>query len=217
MGRRKTLRSNKYPYHVVARSHNKTWFPLPIKEMWEIYLSTLEKVVRDYNVKIYAFTLMNNHFHLMLETPMANIDEVMYWIMKTSTLEVQKKAGVLNSIYGGRYKSSLLTNASYRANTYKYILRNPVKASLVAEVQMYPYSFCSLFGHEVPVIASELIDLFVFDLYRANEVLEWLNNSFNIDEDKSISQGLLRPDFRYGKDLRNRTIEPEIIHPRYTK
>ncbi|WP_120404312.1 transposase [Halobacteriovorax sp. BALOs_7] len=91
MGRRKTLRSNKYPYHVVARSHNKTWFPLPIKEMWLIYLSALEKVVKDYKVKIYAFTLMNNHFHLTLETSMANIDEVMYWVMKISTLEVQKR------------------------------------------------------------------------------------------------------------------------------
>ncbi len=66
MGRRKILRSNKYPYHVVARSHNKTWFPLPIKEMWIIYLNALEKVVKDYKVKIYAFTLMKKHFHLTL-------------------------------------------------------------------------------------------------------------------------------------------------------
>ncbi|AYF43755.1 hypothetical protein BALOs_0745 [Halobacteriovorax sp. BALOs_7] len=64
---------------------------MPIKEMWLIYLSALEKVVKDYKVKIYAFTLMNNHFHLTLETSMANIDEVMYWVMKISTLEVQKR------------------------------------------------------------------------------------------------------------------------------
>ncbi|WP_412463319.1 hypothetical protein [Halobacteriovorax sp. RT-2-6] len=148
---------------------------------------------------------------------MANIDEVMYWIMKISTLEVQKNAGVLNSIYGGRYKSSLLINASYRANTFKYILRNPVKANFVSEVQESPYSVCTQFGCEVSFALYEVVNLFEFDLFKTNENLEWLNNSFNVDEDKSISQGLLRPGFRYCKDFQNRIVEPDVIHPRYVK
>ncbi|WP_392859077.1 transposase [Halobacteriovorax sp. RZ-2] len=48
-------------------------------------------MVKDYKVKIYAFTFKNNHFHLMLEAPMANINEAMCWVMKISTLEVQKR------------------------------------------------------------------------------------------------------------------------------
>lgn len=217
MGRRKTLRSNKYPYHVVARSHKKEWFPLPIKVMWDLYLEVIDRVVNDYRVKVYAFTLMNNHFHLMLETPMSNIDEVMYWIMKQSTLEVQKSAGIINSIYGGRYKSSLLTQASYRANTYKYIFQNPVKARLVNEVQAYPYSLGTYIRADCPFHIYELVDLFSYDLFRKNDALDWLNNNYKPDEDKSITQGLLRPEFRYGKDSRNRPVEPEVIHPRYTK
>ncbi|WP_412463182.1 transposase [Halobacteriovorax sp. RT-2-6] len=217
MGRRKTLRTNKYPYHVVARSHNKLWFPLPISEMWPIYLKVIDKVVKDYKVRVYAFTLMNNHFHLMIDTPMSNIDEVMYWIMKLSTLEVQQQSGVINSIYGGRYKSSLLTQANYRANAYKYILQNPVKANMVIKVEAYPYSLSSYFSSDSPFSIFELVDLFSFDLLKKDDVLDWLNNKFSPDEDKSISQGLLRPEFRYGKDSRNKTVEPEVIHPRYTK
>ncbi|AYF43756.1 hypothetical protein BALOs_0746 [Halobacteriovorax sp. BALOs_7] len=87
----------------------------------------------------------------------------------------------------------------------------------MSEVQEFPYSVCAQFGCELSFALSEVVDLFEFDLFKTNETLEWLNNSFNVDEDKSISQGLLRPDFRYGKDSRNRTVKPDVIHPMYIK
>ncbi len=63
--------------------------------------------------------------------------------MKKSTLAVQKNAHVINSIYVGRYKASLLKDEDHILNTYKYVLRNPVVVNLSKKAEEYPYSKAS--------------------------------------------------------------------------
>ncbi|MFG1486147.1 hypothetical protein ABMA77_08755 [Halobacteriovorax sp. RZ-1] len=99
------------------------------------------------------------------------------------------------------YISSLLIEASYLADAFKYTLRKPARTNIVHVVQESPFSVYEKVCCELSFTLYEVVDLF-----KANETLEWLNNSFNVDEDKSISQGFLRPDFRYGEDSRNRIV-----------
>lgn len=214
MPRRPTIRNNIFPYHIVARAHNRQWFPLPIQEMWAIYLELLKKSNQQDNLKINAFVLMNNHFHLLVETPKSNIDRVMYNIMKGSTLTVQKRAKVINSIYGSRYKSSLLTKPDYRLNTLKYILRNPCVANLCKLPQDYPYSthHYDMFGKTLPF---ELEKIAYREFFEDKDTFNrWLNLSFTHREAQSIQTGLTRPEFEYAKDDGNRKfIVPKIEHP----
>ncbi|WP_419173297.1 transposase [Halobacteriovorax sp.] len=199
MPRKPTIRTNLYPYHVVARCHNKEWFKLPIETMWKIYTEIIRDVCREEGAKVISFVLMNNHFHLMVWTPRENIDRVMYWIMKRSTQEVQKRTGIINSIYGGRYKSSLLTKVQYQYNCYKYILRNPVVAGLCDLVQDYPYStyHYSFFNQSLPF---ELLDKSLPNLFGSTRALEsWLNKSYTDKEARSIKTGLSRNKFEFAK------------------
>jgi len=215
MPRKHTLRQSQFPYHVVARSHNKQWFPLPIADMWQIYLDQLAFVQRSEEVRVYAFVLMHNHFHLLIRTPRSNIDRVMYWIMKNSTQKVHKRKNVINSIYGSRYKASVLSKQEYQLNAYKYVLRNPVVVNLCQQVEDYKYSSYHYSWNKtnLPIALSPL----GFGDYFTEEriINRWLNLEYVDRESKSIKTGLDRPEFRYGKDNNRggKEVAPAIFHP----
>lgn len=219
MPRKPIIRTKLYPYHVVARSHNKKWFKLSIDEMWEIYSEILKDICREEGAKVISFVLMNNHFHLMLWTPRENIDKVMYWLMKRSTLEVQKRTGDINSIYGGRYKSSLLTKVQYQYNCYKYILRNPVAAGICERVQDYQFStfHYTYFNRH---LSFQVFDQSLPNLFGSTRALEsWLNRGYTDKEARSIKAGLSKNEFNYAKCDRSRKyIIPSVtLGPSYAK
>jgi putative transposase len=127
MPRKPIERSNENYYHITARSNNKEFFYLPIVNTWDIMTERLAKLQNAYNIKISAFVLMNNHFHLLLLTPREDVDRIMYFFMKEVTLEIQKCTGRINKIFGGRYKGSMITSYGHLVNVYKYIYRNLIE------------------------------------------------------------------------------------------
>ena len=140
MPRRPIQRSNVNYYHITARSNNREFFYLPILNVWDIMTERLSKLQNIYQIKIAAFVLMNNHFHLLVLSPNEDIDKIMYFFMKETTLDIQKCTGRINKIFGGRYKGTVIDNYNYLVNVYKYIYRNPVEVSLAVKAEHYPYS-----------------------------------------------------------------------------
>lgn len=110
MPRKPLERSNENYYHITARSNNREFFYLPMLNVWDIMTEKLAKLQGQHRIKIAAFVLMNNHFHLLILTPNEDIDRIMYFFMKDVTLEIQKCTGRINKIFGGRYKGSMITN-----------------------------------------------------------------------------------------------------------
>ncbi len=64
-------------------------------------LKELRLLQKEYDLKISAFVLMDNHFHLLALTPKESIDRVMYFFMKNVTKKMQKRTGRINKIFGG--------------------------------------------------------------------------------------------------------------------
>ena len=77
MGRRNLIRTNLFPYHIVSRVRNKDWYDLPIHRVWKIYMDSFKDSIQRHPVNILAFVLMNNHFHLLIQTPDSNINQFM--------------------------------------------------------------------------------------------------------------------------------------------
>lgn len=197
MPRKPTVRSNHHYYHVTARSNNKENFFLDIHEVWRIMILNLKSLQKEHKIKIGAFVLMHNHFHLLVRTPEEDIDRVMYFLMKKTTLTIQKKSGRINKIFGGRYKGCIIEHHNYLMNVYKYIYRNPVAAGITVNSQ--DYEFSTLHSHN----SLELEPI----LGRID--LNWLNESFKTQEAVSIKFGLRRTTFQYSKDrATNKTISP---------
>lgn len=218
MPRKPVVRSNSNYYHVMARSNNKDFFYLPILNIWDLMTEKLGKLQRDHQIKIAAFVLMNNHFHLLVLTPEEDIDRIMYLFMKDITLEIQKRTGRINKIFGGRYKGCIIDHYRYLINVYKYIYRNPVDAGLTSNAEQYPYS--SLFfkyqpSMRLPFRLEPILPPHAFVDYEDLDELKWINNAFDEDEKDSIECGLLKTTFEYKKDrATNKPIEPVVRHPR---
>jgi len=218
MPRKPIVRSKDNYYHITARSNNRDFFYLPQEIAWNIFIQELKQLQDEFNVIISGFVLMNNHFHLLIMTPNQEIDRVMYFFMKRTTLEIQKLSGRINKIYGGRYKGSIIQNYSYLVNVYKYIFLNPVKAGITQRAEYYPYS--TLFykyksSIKLPIHIKEIIPPHVFENYEDLEEIKWINIGFTENENWSMKSGISKAIFEYAKNNSSgKRIIPQIHSPK---
>lgn len=196
MPRKRTPVSNYFPYHIIARANNREWFALPMNQIWEIFSDYLFLINKVYSAKIYAFTLMDNHFHLIVSTPQHPLGEIMNRFMTETSQAINALGGRINHVYGGRHKACLIENAQYFANVTKYVYRNPVHAGLCIKVEEYPWS--SLSG----TLGRGKI-IFPLDRHAFNSVLPksveenlaWLNSDLKPIHRKLITRALTKTQF----------------------
>lgn len=207
MPRKPIQRSNEHYYHLTARSNNKENFFLPVEAVWEIMLNQLGLLQKEHRLKIVAFVLMNNHFHLLMMTPEEDIDRIMYFFMKNVTLKIQKSSGRINKVFGGRYKGCLIDNHAYLLNAYKYIYRNPVAAGICEIVEDYPFSslYFRRWKSGLPLKLEEIIPSYIRSEYS------WLNQQYASVEVGSIKTALRKSIFAFSKDRASgKKIEPNF-------
>lgn len=120
----------------------------------KMFLYFLERSLITYTVKLYSYVLMNNHFHLLVETPLSNLAEFMRQFNIRYTGYYNRRNERTGHLYQGRYKSILVEKDAYLTVLSLYIHLNParvkamVKASIEEKgriVEQYPWS--SLLGY----------------------------------------------------------------------
>jgi len=104
------------------------------------FLDLLKEKKNRYNVKIYAYCLMNNHVHLLLESGSIHIGNFMRELLTNYVQNFNRKWDRVGHLLQGRYKSKLVDKDSYLFTLIKYINLNPVKGNLCNEPEEYPYS-----------------------------------------------------------------------------
>ncbi|UXR65366.1 transposase [Bdellovibrio bacteriovorus] len=198
MARKKTYRTDEFPYHVTARCANQEWFALPLEDCWEIFSNYLWFITQAYSVRVHAFVLMNNHFHLLISTPLANIDEAMNYFLREVSKSIGARAKRKSQIFGGPYHWTVISNFTYYQHAYKYIYRNPVQAGICSRVEDYRYSTIrGLLGLDralVPAIDNLCL---IQNMYKQ---LSWLNSEFNCEDREAIAKALRRKEFKIPRD-----------------
>jgi len=90
------------------------------------FLELLARSVETYRVRLIAFVLMTNHFHLVVKTPHANLQELMRHFNISYTAYFNKRHGRSGHLYQGRYKAFLIDADSYLLEVSRYLHLNPV-------------------------------------------------------------------------------------------
>ena len=80
---------------------------------YQTFLSILKKVVESYEAKVYAYCLMKNHIHLLLETNESEIEKIMQKLAGDYARTYNRKYGCRGPLFEDRYKSCLVKNNSY--------------------------------------------------------------------------------------------------------
>ena len=185
-----------FPYHVRLRSINKMTFEMPLGDLWDFSCDLLLFCTYAFKIEIHAFVLMNNHYHMILRTPNANLDKFMSYFNKCLSREIGFKTSRINQKFGGRYRASIISDLSYYHHAYKYVYRNPVEAKVCDLTEDYRYSSINF------VLGRDSYRFPVFDSYFQDiedhwPVLSWLNTSYKSDEAKIIKSGLKKTHFQF--------------------
>jgi len=91
------------------------------------FLQILTQSLNIYTVKLHTYVLMNNHFHLLVETPLGNLAEFMRKFNITYTSYYNRRHKRIGRLYQGRYKSILVDKNEYLSILSRYIHLNPVR------------------------------------------------------------------------------------------
>ena len=95
----------------------------------ERFLDRLAERVEQYNIRLYLFVCMTNHFHLVFETPEANCSKFMQSLSTAYTVYYNLRYGRHGHLFDGRYKAKLVEGDDYLLSLSRYVHLNPVQVS----------------------------------------------------------------------------------------
>lgn len=125
-------------YHVAARGINKQALFLDAHDS-NVFIRSLRKLVEKFNLRLYAFCLMTNHYHLYLSTPDANLSKAIKALNQNYAIyflsKYQDKDG---KVFKNRYMRKLVQDDLYSKTLIAYIHNNPKK--LVKRLEDWEYS-----------------------------------------------------------------------------
>ena len=126
-------------YHVMNRGLNQNLIFLENKD-YKVFLATLEEACRLFNVKVYAYCLMPNHYHILLGTPLGNLSRFMRHLNGVYTQRFNRGHQRDGPLFRGRFKSILVQEDSYLLEVIRYIHNNPLKAQMVKRLSQFNWS-----------------------------------------------------------------------------
>lgn len=119
----------------------------------EKFLEILCKACKIYKVNIHDYCLMDNHYHILLETTSQNLSLFMRQINANYAIYFNKKYKRNGHLWQGRYKSWYIVDESYLYSLFRYIEHNPLKAKMYQCIGDYPFTLlATLLNKEQEVI-----------------------------------------------------------------
>jgi REP element-mobilizing transposase RayT len=153
-------------YHITSRGNRKENIYLSDNDKYN-FLMLLGKTCGRCDWICHAYCLMNNHYHLLLETPFGNLAKGMQHLNGVYTQQFNKKYNHVGHVFQGRYKSILVEKDSYLLELARYIVLNPVRANLVSNASEWKWSSYSATCGEITA-PSWLTVNWIQDLFKSH-------------------------------------------------
>lgn len=172
-------------YHITSRGNRReTIYETPDDR--ERFLEILGGVREKYNWLCHAYCLMGNHYHLLIETPEANLSKGMRQLNGVYTQCFNKAHARVGHVFQGRYKAILVEKETYLLELARYIVLNPVRAGMVSSPSEWPWSSYRATAGEIPPldylstdwllsVLTENRDRFIFycAIHRFDRLIYW--------------------------------------------
>ena len=156
-------------YHVTSRGNARKKIFLNDTDR-EIFIATLAWVVGRFGWICHAYCLMDNHFHLLIETPQPNLSLGMRQLNGVYTQRFNRIHKRVGHLFQGRFKAILVERDNYLLELCRYIVLNPVRAHMVSSANQYLWSSYLATVGESPVPAGLTIDWVLSQFARTKVV-----------------------------------------------
>lgn len=136
---------------------------------FELFIQTLREACAQFRIEVHAYCLMNNHYHLLIKTPFANLGRAMRHINGVYTQRYNRLKKTDGPLFRGRYKAIVVDSDEYLLHLSKYIHLNPLEAKIVERLEDYPWS------SYLTYVGKKLVDNFII----TNEIYGQLSGCSN--------------------------------------
>jgi putative transposase len=129
-----------YAYHVINRGNGRaTVFHKP--QDYDAFVSVLAEAKERHRVKLFAFCLMPNHFHFVIEPEHpTGLSRFMQWLLTTHVRRYHQHYGSSGHVWQGRFKSFPVQRDEHLITLLRYVLQNPVRAGLSSRPREWRWS-----------------------------------------------------------------------------
>ena len=126
-------------YHVITRGNQKQKIFKDTRD-YEKYLQIVASYKQRQHFHVYAYVLMSNHLHLLIETQDIPLSRILQGINQSYTVYFNRKYRTVGHLFQGRYKAILCDREPYLLSLLKYIHHNPVRAKIAEDMSRYRWS-----------------------------------------------------------------------------
>jgi len=159
-------------YHIISRGNEKMMIFLDDADRIK-YLNVLHTTIERFNWMCHVYCLMGNHYHLMIETPDANLAKGMKYLNQVYSQFFNWKYHRVGHVFQGRYKSYIVQKETYLLHCCRYIVLNPWEAKLVEHPKEWKWSsYTATAGLIKPLsllTTDWLLEIFGSDVKRARD------------------------------------------------
>lgn len=137
-------------YHVTSRGDRREDIYHDDKDrlMW---LDVFTHVCSRFNWRCHAWCLMDNHYHILIETAEGNLSQGMRQLNGVYTQRNNRKHGRVGHVFQGRYKAILVQKDEYLLELSRYVVLNPVRAGIVDDLHEWQWSsYGAMTGKSAP-------------------------------------------------------------------
>ena len=139
MSRPYRLQEKNSLYHITSRGDDRKKIYLSDSD-YKKFLEYILKAKDKYQFYLYAYVLMPNHYHLLIETRQPNLSRIMQYINTSYTVYYNIKRKRCGHLFQGRYKSIIVDKDSYLLELTRYIHLNPFRAKRRQSHEEYKWS-----------------------------------------------------------------------------
>lgn len=207
-------------YHVMNRgiNHHKIFFNDLCKKT---FLEVINKTINIYGIEIHAYCLMDNHYHLIIHTPRANISDAMKYMNSNYARFVNVTMNRDGPLFKGRFKSIIVSDDEYLIQLSRYIHLNPLKAQMVKKLEAYKWSSYQFYLNEKKkpewLVTNEIINRFgrnnFSKTYKKYVESDTNPNTENFYNEIKLSPVYSNEELRYAihRHIKKQSLSAEIV------
>ena len=203
-------------YHVLSRGNEQGDIFIDDKDR-NGFINLIGEMSDRFDVDIFAYVLMNNHYHILLRTNNANLSKAMQWMGVTYTRRFNNRHARSGHLFQGRFKSLIIQNDAYLIQASCYIHGNPMRAGIVKRLMDYKWSSYPIYAYnrKSPEWLQTITILSQFNtknphLSYRKKMQQYSGEEKSILED--IHYGLFVGTTKFSDKLKSRFLK-EIPHP----
>ncbi len=191
MPRRERIKSESNIYHVMARGNERKSLFIDDEDR-QRFVDTMRRLIektandkKEKKFKIYAYCLMDNHVHLLINQEEDTVSRIMKRIGTSYAYYFNKKYARIGHLFQDRFRSEPVEDDGYLLAAVRYIHNNPVKAGLTADACQYKWSSYSEYIDEDKtkrfVDTETVLGIFSDNRLKAKELFEKFSQEKNED------------------------------------